>query len=78
MLFTLSRVTLFLCLGATLLSAPWGALWHHNALLAHNALAFAVTQNYFLRGAVSGVGLTNFWLALDEIRQLSAPAGPAR
>ncbi len=69
-LFALSRAILLVCLGATLISGPWGALWRQNVLLAHHVLALAVGQNYFLRGAISGLGLTNFWLAMDEIRQI--------
>jgi hypothetical protein len=72
----LARVVFFFCLGMTLLLAPWGALWHENFVMVRYAWAYAVGHNYFLRGAISGLGLTNLWLAIDEIRRLGHLSDP--
>jgi hypothetical protein len=75
-LLGMARVVFFFCLGMTLFLAPWGGLWHQNFLMVRYAWAFAIGHNYFVRGAISGLGLTNVWLAIDEIRSLGGLSEP--
>jgi hypothetical protein len=72
----LARVVFFLCVGMTLFLAPWGALWHQNFLVVRYLWISVVAHSYFVQGAVSGLGLTNIWLALDEIHRLAGLSGP--
>lgn len=71
-----ARVVFFLCLGLTLLLGPWGALWHQNFFVTHYTWASLIGHNYFVQGAISGLGLTNVWLAFDEIHRLAGLSDP--
>jgi hypothetical protein len=71
-----ARVVFLLCLGMTLFLAPWGVLWHENFLVVRYTWASAIGHNYFVQGAISGLGLTNIWLAIDEIRRLGGVSDP--
>ena len=66
----IARVVFLLCVGMALFVAPWGLLWHENFLAVRYTWISAIGHNYFLQGAISGLGLTNVWLAIDEIRRL--------
>jgi hypothetical protein len=72
----LARFVFLLCLGAMLFFAPWGALWHQNFFLVRYSWASAIGHNDFVRGAISGLGLTNIWLAIEEIRRLGDSPPP--
>jgi hypothetical protein len=75
-LLGIARVVFFLCVGMTLFLAPWGMLWHQNFLVARYMWISTIAHNYFVQGAVSGLGLTNIWLALDEIHHLGRLSEP--
>jgi hypothetical protein len=75
-LLGLARVVFFLCVGMTLLLAPWGALWHQNFLVVRYLWISVIAYNYSVQGAVSGLGLANIWLALDEIHRLAGLSEP--
>jgi hypothetical protein len=69
----LSALSSFL-VGIVLVVAPWTVLWETNYLLQPSPLLRAVLLSTFARGAVSGLGLVNLVLALDEVRQLFSSA----
>jgi hypothetical protein len=54
-------------LGIFLFILPWASFWRNNYFINHYPLLAAVSRNYFLRGAVSGLGLADIWLAVYEI-----------
>lgn len=54
--------------GICLAIVPWrAALWSHNYFVDHYAWFSAWSQNYFIRGAISGIGVADIWLACYEI-----------
>jgi len=53
--------------GICLIVIPWVALWSDNYFVAHYALIAALSRNYFVRGAISGIGVADVWLAFYEI-----------
>ena len=64
-----------LLVGIVLVVAPWTILWEANYLLQPSPLLRTLLLSTFARGAVSGLGLVNIVLALDEARQLFGGAG---
>jgi hypothetical protein len=54
-------------LGVFLFVFPWIPLWTKNYFVGHYAWFAGVAHNYFLRGAVSGLGLADVWLAFYEL-----------
>jgi hypothetical protein len=65
---TIVRAVFFLCLGLTLCFGPWGTMWHQNFFVAHYRWAAVLSDSNFVRGAISGIGLTNIYLAIEEFR----------
>lgn len=63
------RVAVSLGLGVVLLYAPWMPVWTHNHFTTHYNWVAAACQNGYLRGAISGLGVTDIWLALEEVRR---------
>lgn len=67
-----------LLVGIVLLVAPWTVLWDGNVLLQPSSWLRGVLLSPFARGAVSGLGLVNILLAVDEARRLvSGPSDHA-
>ena len=63
-----------LLVGLILVVAPWTGLWDANYLMeAHPALR-ALMLSTFTRGSVTGLGLINILLAIQETRQLFSEA----
>jgi hypothetical protein len=62
-------------MGVFLFVFPWISLWSRNYFVGHYPLFAAVVHNYFLRGAVSGLGLADVWLALFEVWRLRIELG---
>ena len=58
-----------LLVGIILAIAPWTSLWDANYLLGPHPLLRAVLLSAFTRGTVSGLGLVNIVLAIDEAHQ---------
>jgi hypothetical protein len=65
-----------LLVGIVLVVAPWTVLWDANYLLQPLPLLRALMLSPFARGAVTGLGVVNILLAIDEARL--AMGGPAR
>ena len=59
-----------LLVGVVLVLAPWTTLWEANYLLQPHPAMRVLLLSPVARGAVSGLGLVNVLLALQEVRQL--------
>ena len=76
----LLRIILFLLcveLGALLVFVPWSAFWEHNFFLSRYPDLIPVLLNPFLRGAISGLGLLDFWVAVTLVRRPRARSARA-
>lgn len=63
-----------LLVGLVLVVAPWTGLWDANYLIeAHPALR-GLMLSAFTRGSVTGLGLINILLAIQETRQFFSEA----
>jgi hypothetical protein len=60
-------------LGIVLFILPWASFWGKNYFVDHYPLVSGIARNYFLRGAVSGLGLADIWLAVYELCRLLHP-----
>jgi len=69
-LLTIIYIVFCLELGVFLFVLPWASFWSQNYFTGHFSIISSVSNNYFLRGAVSGLGLADIWLAVLEIWQL--------
>lgn len=58
-----------LLVGIILVVVPWTALWDANYLLQPYPQVRALLLSGYMRGTVSGLGLVNIVLALDEAQQ---------
>jgi len=56
--------------GILLFIFPWLSFWSKNFFTDHFPLVSTLSHNYFLRGAISGLGLADIWLAIYEIGHL--------
>lgn len=54
-------------MGVFLFVLPWVSLWSKNFFVGHYPLVSSIALNYFVRGAVSGIGLADIWLAVYEL-----------
>ena len=64
---------IWLELGLVLILVPWSEIWDINFFVyQYPALGFIV-KNYYLRGAVSGLGVMNVFLALEAFRRRTSP-----
>jgi len=61
--------------GVFLFILPWIDLWSKNYFVHHYALVESIARNYVIRGAVSGVGLADVWLAVFELWRLRRELG---
>jgi hypothetical protein len=55
-------------LGLVLLLVPWSDFWEINYFLYQYPGLALLIKNAFFRGAVSGLGLINIFMALEEFR----------
>lgn len=62
-------------LGVFLLLLPWVALWERNFFARNYVWISTVARNYFFRGAVSGLGLVDIFLAFNEAWRLRRAIG---
>jgi hypothetical protein len=69
-LLTIIYIVFCLELGIFLFILPWASFWGKNYFIDHYPLVSGISHNYFLRGAVSGLGLADIWLAVYEIWRL--------
>jgi hypothetical protein len=59
--------------GLFLLLFPWMEYWDHNWLASLAPWVHDVWDSAYFRGAVSGLGLVNIYIALAEISRLRRP-----
>ena len=75
----LKIIYILFCLemGAFLFVLPWIPLWGKNFFVSQYPWVSTIALNYFVRGAVSGIGLADIWLGIYETwrlrRQLGLP-----
>ena len=60
---------MFVCcfVGIILIVAPWTTYWTNNSLLTGFPRLQQFLMNNFVRGLISGLGLTDIWLGLSEV-----------
>ena len=66
-LLTILYVLVTFEVGVFLFVLPWVSMWSQNFFAARSPLIAVIARNYFLRGAVSGLGLADIWLAVYEL-----------
>ena len=54
-------------MGVVLFVFPWLSFWSRNFFVDHYPLFSSLARNYFFRGAISGIGLADIWLAFYEV-----------
>jgi len=68
----LLRVVLLLAwleMGLVLILVPWSEFWETNYFLYQYPLLGFFVKNAFVRGAISGLGIMNVFLALEAFRR---------
>ncbi len=79
-LLTIAYIVFCFEMGVFLFVLPWVSLWEKNYFVDHIPLFAGIARNYFLRGAVSGIGLADVWLAFYELwrfrRELGLVSSP--
>lgn len=65
-IFLVLEVLFFLEAGLILLITPWTRIWTENPLLDISFTLRQIGESGFLRGAVSGLGLINLWIAFVD------------
>jgi hypothetical protein len=53
--------------GLLLIVVPWSVFWERNLFVERVPILNAALTNYFVRGAISGIGLVCLWAALGEV-----------
>jgi hypothetical protein len=72
-LFRVVWLLVWLELGLVLILVPWSGIWEQNYFLyQYPGLGF-FANNPFTRGAISGLGILNVFLALEAFRSRTAP-----
>ena len=64
------RVVIFLWVGLVLAVLPWQDRWTQNTLLISHPALRDFLASYFTRGAISGLGVVDLWIAASEIGAL--------
>lgn len=57
----------FFEVGLLLVILPWTTFWDRNYLFEVSRLVNAWAENYYIRGAVSGLGLLNLGIGFTEV-----------
>lgn len=64
----LVRVMLRMYIGLAICYAPWSpTFWDQNPLFLHFPMLAGMATNGAVRGLISGLGLLNLWVALQDI-----------
>jgi hypothetical protein len=64
---------IWLELGVGLILVPWSGVWEENYFLYKYPGSSIFLNSAFLRGAVSGLGVMNVFLAVGAFRRRTAP-----
>ena len=70
-------ILFYLAFGAVLFFSPWTGFWSQNFFFSRDTSLLAIGHNYFVRGAISGLGLANIWMAFDAIHRIGRSSGAA-
>ena len=54
---------------------PWSRFWERNYFADMLPALHVLMANNYVRGAVSGLGLVNIWIALAELGEIIARRG---
>lgn len=65
-IFVASLVLCASVFGVLLVALPWTSLWSANAFFMRHPQWLDAVNHPFLRGAVSGLGLLDLWIAFSE------------
>ena len=70
-----SIVFILFCLemGVVLVLFPWSSLWDRNYFFTLAPQWSPLFSSSYLRGAISGVGVINVWIAVSEAWRLRSP-----
>jgi hypothetical protein len=60
-------------LGLVLVLVPWSDVWEANYFLVRYPVIDLMARSPYLRGAISGLGVMNIFLALESFRRRMAP-----
>jgi hypothetical protein len=61
---------MFLWVGIVLAILPWQDRWTQNTLLISHPMLRNFLDSYFTRGAITGLGVVNLWIAAAEVGRL--------
>jgi hypothetical protein len=63
-------IYILLCfeVGVFLLIVPWSGFWERNFFLDRYPALIPVLLNPYLRGAITGLGLLDIWIAASWVR----------
>ncbi len=79
-LFNVLYIVLWLMMGMMLLLSPWLFPWGENYFFLRYSWVQTVAGNYYVRGAISGVGVADialgFWEAVRFARHERPGPGP--
>ena len=65
-------------MGVFLFVFPWVPVWHHNFFVARYQWVATISRNYYVRGAISGMGLVDIFLAFYELWRMRGAIGLLR
>lgn len=74
-LLTILYIIVCFEMGVFLFVLPWVSIWNRNFFVSHYPVVAAIALNHFVRGAISGIGLADIWLALYEFWRLRRNLG---
>jgi hypothetical protein len=72
-IFLMVEVLFCLEIGIILTVAPWTSFWTNNSLLAGYPMLRQLILHPFVRGVVSGIGVTDIVLAISEAVRYREP-----
>jgi hypothetical protein len=56
-------------IGLFLVLFPWSGAWEQNRVVNYSASLRPFLLSYYLRGAITGLGLINLWVAATKTRE---------
>jgi hypothetical protein len=76
----ISALLVVICciMGAILFYLPWTGLWEQNYFLSHFPSLMRILLHPSVRGAVSGLGILDIFLAISMIGPEAGPSAPTR
>jgi hypothetical protein len=77
-LLTVLYIVLCIMMGMMLLFSPWLLPWGENYFVLRYSWVQTIASNYYVRGAISGIGLADLalgvWETVRYFRQAQHPA----